>query len=384
MKELDFEPAEFADRQRRVRAAMRAAGVELLLVTSPININYLVGARSKGYQHFQCLFFPLEPGPLILLSKLAERAELTDFSLADDIRSWGGYEPEDPIAATKKILDEKGYLRKKIGLEAPRYYVSPHEYMQLREVLGAAFVHDATRLVEDLKYVKSPAELAYIRRAAAIADAGMRSFVDALAEGRTELEVAAEAHRTMMALGSDAPPSPMNVGAGERSAYAHAMPNERRLRKGDFIHNEYGASYRRYVATLGRVMCLGTPTDRMREIYQAVRDASDACIATMRPGVACVEPHRVARGVLRKAGMEQFSVHTTGYGIAPGFPPAWGESIHMFADSPYTLEAGMVLSVEPPVYIHEEKLGARMIDNVLVTETGAEILSGFTRDFIVV
>src|SRR5262249_43140464 len=126
----------------------------------------------------------------------------------------------------------------------------------------------------------------------------------------------------------------------------------------------------------------GTPTRRMREIYQAVRDASDACIAEMRPGVPCVRPHQVARTVLRKAGMEQFSVHTTGYGIAPGFAPAWGESIHMFADSTYTLEAGMVLSVEPPVYIHEERLGARMIDNLLITETGAEILSSFTREFI--
>ena len=75
-------------------------------------------------------------------------------------------------------------------------------------------------------------------------------------------------------------------------------------------------------------------------------------------------------------------MHTTGYGIAPGYPPSWGEYLQLFADGRYTLQAGMVISVEPPVFIHEERLGARIIDNVVVTETGAEVLSGFSRDLI--
>jgi Xaa-Pro dipeptidase len=76
-------------------------------------------------------------------------------------------------------------------------------------------------------------------------------------------------------------------------------------------------------------------------------------------------------------------VHTTGYGLAPGFPPSWGEPLHMLNDSPYMLAAGMVLTVEPPVFIAEERLGARLIDNVLVTEEGAERLTGFSRALIV-
>ena len=84
------------------------------------------------------------------------------------------------------------------------------------------------------------------------------------------------------------------------------------------------------------------------------------------------------------AGLDHGRVHTSGYGLAPGFPPTWGEPIHQFGGSTYTLSAGMVVTIEPPVFLGEEKLGARIIDNVLVTRDGAELLSRFSRDMIVV
>jgi Xaa-Pro dipeptidase len=88
--------------------------------------------------------------------------------------------------------------------------------------------------------------------------------------------------------------------------------------------------------------------------------------------------------VIEEAGLDPYRVHTTGYGLAPGFPPTWGEPIHMLDENPYVLQAGMVVTVEPPVFIGEERLGARIIDNVLVTRDGAELLSTFDRDLMVV
>ena len=97
-----------------------------------------------------------------------------------------------------------------------------------------------------------------------------------------------------------------------------------------------------------------------------------------------IVPHEAARRVIVDAGLEHARVHTTGYGLAPGFPPTWGEPLHMMGDSRYSLEEGMVISVEPPVFIGDERLGARIIDNVLVTKDGAELLTRFSRDLIVV
>src|SRR5262249_43628761 len=121
---------------------------------------------------------------------------------------------------------------------------------------------------------------------------------------------------------------------------------------------------------------------RMKEVYQVVRDACDACIAMMRPGTPAVKAHLAAKSVLEKAGLDQYRLHTSGYGVAPAFPPAWTENMHLFGDSKYVLQPGMVVSVEPPVFIHKERLGVRIIDNILITENEPEILSTMTRDLI--
>ena len=156
------------------------------------------------------------------------------------------------------------------------------------------------------------------------------------------------------------------------------------MRRGDFGSVEYGSTYKRYTATIGRQFSIGPPTPRMRELYELVRRASDACIAEIRAGVPAVVPHEAAKRVIADAGLDHGRVHTSGYGLAPGFPPSWGEPLHMLDGSPYSLQAGMVVTVEPPVFLGNEHLGARIIDNVLVTEHGAELLSRYSRDLIVI
>ena len=122
----------------------------------------------------------------------------------------------------------------------------------------------------------------------------------------------------------------------------------------------------------------------MKEVYQVVRDACDAQIAAIKDGVPASVPHEAAKKVIGDAGMEEGRWHTSGYGIAPGFPPRWSESIQMNGSTDQPLQSGMVLSIEPPVFLPEERLGARIIDNVLVTDTGCEILSKTSRDLTVV
>ncbi|MCP4875274.1 MAG: aminopeptidase P family protein, partial [Gammaproteobacteria bacterium] len=264
MSKNDFTAEEFVTRQRRVRAKMEEQGLDLLLVFNPVNIQYLIGSRAKSYQEFQVLFFTMEEAPLTIMMRLAEVPELTDLSLAGDIRGWGGREPEDPVDVFAAIIKQKNFPGCRIGLEVPEFYMHPYNYARIKEILGDALKADASLLIHDMKLVKSPAELAYIRRASEIADLAMQSAVDAITEGVSEMEVAAEVYRTMYRNGSDSPASPMNFCSGERSCYGHGAPSERRLHDGDFMHIEYGAAYRRYCATIGRQFCLGEPSARMR------------------------------------------------------------------------------------------------------------------------
>ena len=178
MTNLDFEISEFEDRQQRTRAAMEKIGIDLLIVTHPVNINYLIGSRIKGYQEFQALLFTLEPSDLILQTRFADVFEAQEMSLSKDVRGWDRDPGDHAVPILKSILDEKGYLNRRIGLEVPNTYLNVHDYLQLKDVLGDALVAEPTHLIEELKFVKSPAELAYIRKASDINDAVHQTCLD--------------------------------------------------------------------------------------------------------------------------------------------------------------------------------------------------------------
>lgn len=384
MSKHDFSAEEFASRRSRAREAIGAAGLDWMLLFHPVSIRWLTGTDAKSYQEFQCLLISANPGPISVLTRDGERNEFLDDALVDQLQSWGGGEPEDPIAALERLAKSLGVMGSRIGMEVPGYYLHPHHYVTIKQLFGESLVTEATNLIHELTLVKSAIELHYIREANRIAGVAMKRFSESLAEGRSELEIAGEVHHALLTSGSGLAASPINLVSGERSCFSHGAPTDRRLRRGDFGNVEFGATFKRYTATIGRQFCMGQPTSRMRELYDLVCRASDACLAEIRAGVPAVVPHEAAKRVIADAGLDSARVHLSGYGLAPGSPPGWAEPIHLFGGSTYTLQAGMVLTVEPPVFIGEERLGARIIDNVLVTDDGIELLSRFRRDLIVI
>ncbi|HUI16257.1 MAG TPA: Xaa-Pro peptidase family protein [Alphaproteobacteria bacterium] len=383
MSKHDFPLEEFKARQSRTRQAIAKAGLDWLLVIHPVSLHWLIGAETKSYQAFQCLPLAAEEKPLVMFTRESERYEFEDDTLADEVRGWGGSEPEDPIEAFERLAADLGLGRARIGLEVPAYYLHPHHYLRLKSMLGAALVAEPSNLVPELKMVKSPRELALVREASRIADHAMEACVKGFREGRSELEVAGDIYHALMTSGSGLPASTINLVSGERLRFSHGAPTLRKIRRGDCGNVEFGAAYKRYTTTIGRQFSLGAPSPRLKEVYDIVRRAGEAMIAEIRAGVPAIVPHEAAKRVIAQAGLDRYRIHTSGYGIAPGVPPAWGEPINMFGGSRDTLQAGMVVSVEPPVFIGEEKLGARIIDNVVVTATGAERLSRWPRDLIV-
>jgi Xaa-Pro dipeptidase len=381
MSKHDFTIEELSARRQRARDAIAAAGLDWFLAFHPVSIRWLTGSDAKSYQEFQCLLISAKPGPIVVLTRDGERNELRDDALVDELHTWGGGEPEDPIAALESVAKRYGLPGARIGMEVPGFYLHPHHYVRIQQLFGGGLV-EATNLIHDLTLMKSPRELEYIREAARIADVAMERFARCLRVGRSELELAGEVYHALLTSGSGLAASPINLVTGERSCFSHGAPTDRRLQQGDFGNIEYGATFRRYTATIGRQFCMGSPTARMRELYDIVRRAADACVAEVRAGVPAVVPHEAAKRVIADAGLNHGRVHLSGYGLAPGFPPTWAEPLYLFGGSTSTLKAGMVITIEPPVFLGEERLGARLIDNVLVTGTGYERLTQFPRDLI--
>jgi Xaa-Pro dipeptidase len=237
-------------------------------------------------------------------------------------------------------------------------------------------------LIQDIKLVRSPAELAFIKKAVAMTDAGMEAAIEAMRIGSTEHEVSAAIHQCIISMGSDPPASPLNICMGERSHYSHWQPDDKILKKGDFGHVQFGPSYKRYSATIGRQISLGKPSARQKEIYQIARDATEAVMSQMKDGVPGADMHEVARNVISNAGMDHGRIHSTGYAMGMAFPPSFVDAGVLDGDSRYILKTGMVVAVEPPVFSWDECIGARLIQNVLITETGIEQLPRTPLDLI--
>lgn len=384
MSRYDFTVDEFRRRHARLAAAMQAAELDWLVVIHPASIHWLTGSEGKSYQEFQCLLFSADRGPAVAFVRAGEVSELEADSNTVRVVGWGGGVLEDPVQALAALSKEMHLIGTRIGLEVPGYYLHPYQYLALLELFGRDRVVDATALIGDARLVKSPTEIAYIREAAEFADRGMEEFRKQLRIGATELELAGRVTGTLLLNGSGIAASPINLVSGPRSAFSHGAPSTRRIRAGDTGNVEFGATSHRYTATIGRQFTLGAPAPRVRELYDVVRRASDAMLEEVRDGIPAAQVHEAARTVIGAAGFDPYRVHLSGYGIGPSFPPSWAEPLQMLDGSPHVLQAGMVVTIEPPVFIGAEGLGARIIDNVLVTETGAELLGRDLRDLIIV
>src|SRR5262245_53259277 len=140
MSKHDFSASEFSKRRSRVRDAITKAGLDWLVVFHPVSIHWLTGSDAKSYQEFQCLLISAGPGPVGVLTREGERNEFHDDALVDQLWTWGGGEPEDPIAAFERVAGSLDLRRARVGMEVSAYYLHPHHYARIKQILGDALV----------------------------------------------------------------------------------------------------------------------------------------------------------------------------------------------------------------------------------------------------
>ncbi|EDP62382.1 Putative Xaa-Pro aminopeptidase [alpha proteobacterium BAL199] len=384
MSKHDFTPAEFSDRLARTRKAIAEAGLDWLILVHPVSIRWLIGQDNKSYTTFQCLPISATDSELVIFSRGMDVNEFLAESMVHDVRSYNGREPEDAMQAFSKFADDLGLKSKRVGMEVPGVYLSAPHYLALKSILGDALVAEPNGLIPSLKMTKSPKELDYHRKSAAIAGQAWQALIGSVAEGVSELALSGAAYNAILSAGSMLPASTMNLVTGERSCFALGGPTERQLKRGDTGLVELGGAYRRYTSTLGRQWNLGKPSSRLVEMFALVKEASAAAMAKMKAGVPAIEPHEALKAVFVKAGVDHLRQHTSGYGMAPGFPPSWGEPLNMFGGTNDVLKTGMVVTVEPALFSREDQLGARLIDNCIITESGVELLSTTPQNIVVV
>lgn len=232
-------------------------------------------------------------------------------------------------------------------------------------------------LVERLRRVKSAAEVEAIRASARVCGQAFAEAAAMLKPEMSERDAAAEIEYRMKRLGAEGPAFETIVAAGPRAALPHARPGQAKLGAGPVLI-DMGASVAGWMSDMTRMVHLGRPSRSFLRLYSAVREAQQAALAEVRAGAAARKADAAARRVLKAHGLAAFFTHSTGHGV--------GLEIHeaprLGARSEDILEAGMVVTVEPGVYL-AGTAGVRIEDTVLVTESGAEILTAVGKELLV-
>jgi Xaa-Pro aminopeptidase len=262
-----------------------------------------------------------------------------------------------------------------VGIEAAS--VTLQQFDALQKALEGVVLKPTTGVVETLRLVKDEGEIERIRTACGIADRAFEYIVTQIRPGIAERALAADLEYHMRKLGSEREAFDTIVASGARSALPHGRASDKLLEVGDFITFDFGARIGGYHSDLTRTVVLGTASDQQREVYQVVRDAQAAALAALRPGMTGKEADQVARDLIAARGYGDRFGHGLGHGLGRQVHDGGGLSQRI----DLTLEAGMVMTVEPGVYL-EGWGGVRIEDDVVVREGGVEDLTHAPKDLI--
>ena len=279
---------------------------------------------------------------------------------------------EDPF---KKVAEQIKHLKlKSIGFDV----LNAYHYLTLRKTLKGTRIKPLNKLVQEFRMVKDPTELASIKKAAELTDAGVKAGLNAIEVGVREYEVAAEMEYAMRKLGSEGVAFDTIVASGARSAFPHGGCTDKKIRKGEFIVLDVGARYNNYRADLTRTFMIGKPSLKQKRIYEIVKEAQQKAFEKIKAGVRTRDVDAAARKVIEKAGFGKYFVHRLGHGV--------GLDIHeapsLNPESKERLRVGNVVTDEPGIYIVNYG-GVRIEDTVLVHKDQAEKLTKATYELTI-
>lgn len=231
--------------------------------------------------------------------------------------------------------------------------------------------------MRNMRIIKTDTETAYITRAQRIAEAAFTKLLSNMRAGQTEKQIAAALEFFMLEMGSDGVSFPTIAASGVNSACPHAVPTDKPVRDGDFLTLDFGATYKGYHSDMTRTVVFGKPTEEMKNIYNAVWGANTDAIKTVRADISCKLVDNVARSTLDAWGYEEYFTHGLGHGVGLEIH----EAPNVSSRSGTTLREGMVITIEPGVYI-PNKYGVRIEDMCVVTKDGCKIITETPKTLI--
>ena len=380
---IHFTPEELAARRGETLGRMAAAGLDALLIFRQESMYYLTGYDTFGYVYFQCLVLGAD-GRMVLLTRAPDLRQARFTSVIEDVRIWRDAGDADPVAALKHILEELGLAGKRLGVEWNAYGIIPSTGRALDAALdGFAPLTDACDLVSRQRLMKSPAEIAYVQRAAELADAAWEQAMALAVPGAFEGDILAAMHGAIFAGGGDDPANEFIIGSGPGALMCRYFTGRRHLADNDQLTLEWAGTYRHYHAAMMRTIVVGEASARHVELHARARDALLACEDALRPGAALGEVFDAHASVLDAAGLADHRLNACGYSQGTTFAPNWMDWPMLYHGNRIEAAPGMVFFLHMILFDSDRGVAATLGRTSLVGERGSEPLSDASLDLVV-
>jgi len=368
----NFRMSIFASRRDRLWHAVKQEGLDAVLITSPINVTYLTGFSGEAS------YLIVAKNKTLLISDFRFKVQLAEECPGLDAFIRGP--AQSTVDATIDQLKAMGL--RTLGFESGHLTVAEHQ--KLSEAAPAIDWKPGHERVELLRQVKDASEIAQIREAIKIAEKAFAMFRAMLTPTDTEKELTDAMESYVRRAGGKETAFSTIVAVGPRAALPHAPPSLHRVNENPLLLIDWGAQGAFYKSDLTRVLWSNNnvptqsrnkPSDKLRAVHAVVKEAQRRAIATIRPGASSKAVDAIARGYIDEQGYGEFFNHGLGHGFglqiheAPFFRP----------NTDVKLEAGMVVTCEPGIYLPEWG-GVRIEDDILITPDGSEILTHCPRE----
>ena len=352
------------NRRNRIRRLLKKNGWDALLVTNEINVGYLTGFTGDS----TFLLITDQQDIMVSDSRYTTQIEEECGDIEKVIHNSG--------TTTAKLLVKTLKKLKTNSLALETHHVTKAVFDQLDHALEGIELVPSGPKVEELREIKDAGELKEIRRSIDLAERTFEVIRHSLRGEQTEAEIAHDIEHQIRKFGGDRCAFEPIVGVGERAALPHAVKTSKRIEESGFVLIDWGAKAGRYASDLTRVLVTGKPTSKLEKIYNIVLEAQMKAIDCIRPGVPVSTVDRAARGWIEEKGFGK----KFGHGLGHGFGLEIHESPLMSSNSDKPLEAGMVVTVEPGIYLPGWG-GVRIEDDILVTQDGHEVMTSVPKSF---
>ncbi|WP_186578380.1 M24 family metallopeptidase [Aquibacillus kalidii] len=362
------------DRFNRLHKEMKQAKIDSLFITSKANIYYFTNFYTEPHERLVAVYVDLSGNSLLILPEMEKESAIAS--------GWKGdllpYNDQDnPWHMFEKYLSVSNRSLDSLGIE--KDHVTVERYEQITNLFVNANIVDAKETLANLRVVKDKQELDILKQAAAFADLGVKTGIEAIEEGKSELEILAKIEYALKKQGIREMSFSTMVLTGKKTASPHGHPGLEKVSKGDLVLFDLGVIFQGYCSDITRTVAFKTVNEQQRNIYNTVLTAQQKAIEAASIGRPMNHLDYAARNYITEQGYGEYFTHRIGHGI--------GIDVHEYpslnATNELPLKAGMSFTIEPGIYVPNIG-GVRIEDEIFMSEKGAQLLTNYPKELQII